>query len=103
MYHKGHEAPSQSPQALPHVLSDDDSCVGMPCRNGGRCQDGMNGYRCEGCFNGYSGTNCERGTCLAESHNATVHNMACLDTYQLAAVDNGVWFLSLVIRLLNFG
>lgn len=39
-----------------------DECNSNPCRNGARCEDGINRFTCI-CPNGFSGTFCETVTC----------------------------------------
>ena len=40
-----------------YFFSDKDDCAKRPCRNGGRCVDGINWFRCE-CAPGFAGTDC---------------------------------------------
>ena len=46
------------------LFVDLDECLGITCRNGGTCQDGVNEYTCR-CAEGYEGDFCEIGSVLA--------------------------------------
>ncbi|CAL8359765.1 unnamed protein product [Boreogadus saida] len=54
--------------------TDTDECRAAPCRNQGRCVDGVNGYSCD-CTSGFSGLRCEQDVneCASNPcHNAGV-------------------------------
>ena len=43
-------------------FQDINECASKPCKNGGKCKDGVNKYTCT-CAEGYTGTSCQTGMC----------------------------------------
>ena len=43
------------------LCTDINECASSPCKNGGRCVDGINGYTCNCASPGYTGAHCETG------------------------------------------
>ena len=43
------------------LLTEIDFCENIICRNGGRCESGVDGYQCICDDTGYSGAFCENG------------------------------------------
>ncbi|BET00878.1 Laminin G domain [Nesidiocoris tenuis] len=56
-----------------------DDCFEHPCRNGGKCSDGIDGYSCDCDRTGYTGRNCENN--INECENNPCLNGVCFDNY----------------------
>ncbi|CAH1773019.1 unnamed protein product, partial [Owenia fusiformis] len=78
------DAPNTVKRVRKLIFEDEDQCKGNPCKNGGKCEDGIKQFKCT-CPAGYSGKTCER-SCESKSDVVFVvdaSNRVGRDTFRL--------------------